>query len=83
VFISRKNTSYEEVNLNPISQKRCILNIDGVRNREEIFEHWKRGMNSVLNLNATWTAGNFLNYIEHSFSGIKMTGTRRGALVHW
>ena len=26
-------------------------------------------MNSVLNLNTTWTAANFLNYIEHSFSG--------------
>ena len=24
-------------------------------------------MSSVLNLNTTWTAGNFLNYIEHSF----------------
>jgi len=39
------------------------------RNIEEIFEHWKRGMNSILNLNTTWTAANFLNYIEHSFSG--------------
>ena len=27
-------------------------------------------MNSILNLTATWTAGNFLNYIEYSFSGI-------------
>ena len=26
-------------------------------------------MNSVLNLNTTWTMANFLNYIEHSFSG--------------
>ena len=26
-------------------------------------------MNSVLNLNTTWTTANFLNYIEHSFSG--------------
>ena len=25
-------------------------------------------MNSVLNLNATWTAKNLLNYIKHSFS---------------
>ena len=25
-------------------------------------------MNSILNLNSTWTAANFLNYIEHSFS---------------
>jgi len=25
-------------------------------------------MNSLLNLNTTWTAANFLNYIEHSFS---------------
>ena len=24
-------------------------------------------MNSVLNLNTTWTAANFLNYIEYSF----------------
>jgi len=29
----------------------------------------KKGMNSVLNLNTTWTARNFLNYIKHSFSG--------------
>ena len=27
-------------------------------------------MNSILNLNTTWTAANFLNYIEHSFSSI-------------
>jgi len=27
-------------------------------------------MNSVLNLNTTWTTTNFLNYIEYSFSGI-------------
>ena len=26
-------------------------------------------MNSVLNLNTTWTAANFLNDIEHSFFG--------------
>ena len=26
-------------------------------------------MNSILNLNTTWTVTNFLNYIEHSFSG--------------
>ena len=26
-------------------------------------------MNSVSNLNTTWTVANFLNYIEHSFSG--------------
>jgi len=24
-------------------------------------------MNSILNLNTTWTAANFLNYVEHSF----------------
>ena len=27
-------------------------------------------MNSILNLNTTWTAANFLNYIEHNFSCI-------------
>ena len=26
-------------------------------------------MNSILNINTTWTAANFLNYIEYSFSG--------------
>jgi len=26
-------------------------------------------VNSVQNLNTTWTTVNFLNYIEHSFSG--------------
>ena len=46
-----------------------ILTIDGARNREEIFKHWKRGMTSILNLNTAWTARNFLNYIKHSFSG--------------
>jgi len=68
-FTQRKTTSYEEIGLTPISQTSYILNIDGARNREEIFKHWKRGMNSVLNLNTTWTAANFLKYIEHSFSG--------------
>ena len=62
-FTPRKNTTYEEIDLTPISQTRYILNIDGARNREEIFKHWKSGMNSVLNLNTTWTASNFLNYI--------------------
>ena len=68
-FTPRKTASYEEIGLTPISQTGYFLNIDGARNREEIFEHWKRGMNSVLNLNTTWTAANFLNYIEHNFSG--------------
>ena len=63
-FIPRKITTYEEIGLSPIGQTGYILNIDGARNREEIFEHWKRGMNSVLNLNTTWTASNFLNYIS-------------------
>ena len=67
-FIPRKITTFEEIGLTPINQTGYILNIDGTRNREEIFEHWKRGMNSVLNLNTTWTARNFLNYIEHNFS---------------
>jgi len=35
----RKTTSYEEIGLTPISQTGYILNIDGARNREEIFEH--------------------------------------------
>ena len=58
-FIPRKTTSYEEIRLTPISQTGYILNIDGARNREEIFEHWKKGMNSVLNLNTTWAVGKF------------------------
>ena len=45
-----------------------ILNIDGACNKEKIFEHRKRGMDSILNLNTIWTAANFINYIEHSFS---------------
>ena len=68
-FTPRKTTSYEEIGLILIGQTGYIFNIDGARNREEIFEHWKRGMNSVLNLNTTWTTTNFLNYIDHSFSG--------------
>ena len=52
-FTPKKTTSYEEIGLTPISQTGYILNIDGARNREEIFEHWKRGINSVLNLNTT------------------------------
>jgi len=43
-FTPRKTTSYEEIGLTPISQTDYILNIDGVQNREKIFEHWKRGM---------------------------------------
>ena len=35
---------------------------------KKIFELWKRSMNNVLNINATWTTANFLNYIEHYFS---------------
>jgi len=68
-FTPKKTTSYEEIGLTPIDQIGYILNIDGAPNREEIFEHWKRGMNSVLNLNTTWTVVNFLTYIEYSFSG--------------
>ena len=60
-FIPRKTTTYEEIGLTPISQNEYILNIDEARNREEIFEHYKREMNSILNLNTTWTAANFLN----------------------
>lgn len=67
-FIQTPNVR-EEVTLQPISQTSFILNLDGMKNREEIFECWKRGMSSVLNLNATWTTANFLNYLEHSFSG--------------
>ena len=52
-FIARKTTTYEKIDLAPISQTRYILNIDGTHNREEIFEHWKRGMNSILNLTTT------------------------------
>jgi len=65
----RKATSYEKMGLTLISQTCYILNIDEAQNREEIFEHWKRGMNSILNLNTIWTDANFSNYIEHSFSG--------------
>ena len=31
-------------------------------------------MNNVLNLNTTWTVGNFLKYIESNFSG---------AIIEW
>ena len=68
-FVPRKTTTFEEIGLTQISQIGYILNIDGACNWEEIFEHWKRGMNSILNLNTTWAAENFLNYIEHSFPG--------------
>ena len=67
-FILKKTTTFEEVGLTPINKTGYILNFDGTHNREGIFENWKRGMNSVLNLNTTWTAGNLLNYIEHIFS---------------
>jgi len=40
-FITRKTTSFEEISLTLISQAYCILNIDGTRNGEEIFEYWK------------------------------------------
>ena len=38
-FVPRKTTTYEEIGLTPISQTGDILNIDGARNREKIFEH--------------------------------------------
>ena len=50
MLIPRKSTSFEEISLIPIKQTDYILNIDGANNGEEIFSHWKRGMNSVLNL---------------------------------
>ncbi|KAL2902531.1 ORF 1: putative Polyprotein CP [Bienertia sinuspersici] len=59
----------EEINLEPISQSRYKLNLDGVRNRMEVLEHWKKSMSSVLNLNTEWKSENFLNYIEHSLYG--------------
>ena len=55
-FILKKTSSFKQISLSPISQVSYNLNIDGAHNREEIFEHWKRGMNCVLNLNTTWTA---------------------------
>ena len=68
-FIPTKTMTFEEIGLTSFSQTRYMLNIDRARNREEIFERWKIRMNSVLNLNETWTPGNFLNYIKHNFSG--------------
>ncbi|XP_056694878.1 uncharacterized protein [Spinacia oleracea] len=59
----------EEIKLEPISQTGYKLNLDGLRNREEVIEHWKKSMSSVLNLNTEWTSENFLNYIEHSLYG--------------
>ena len=38
-FTSTKITSYKEISLTPVSQTGYILNIDGARNIEEIFEH--------------------------------------------
>ena len=38
-FIPRKTMTYEEIGLTPNSQTGYILNIDGARNREKIFEH--------------------------------------------
>jgi len=40
-FILSKTTSFEEFNLIPISQMSYILNIDEIRNKEKIFEHWE------------------------------------------
>jgi len=36
---------------------------------KEYLNIGKGSVNSVLNLNTTWTAVNFLNYIYHIFSG--------------
>ena len=38
-FDPRKTTTFEEIDLTPISQTGYILNINGACNREEIFEH--------------------------------------------
>ena len=40
-FVPRKTITFEEIGFPPTSQTRYILNINGARNREEIFEHWK------------------------------------------
>jgi len=62
MFLQDEQTIFSSSTL--ISHTGYILNIDGARNREKIFEHWKRGMNSILNLNTTWTTANILNYID-------------------
>ncbi|XP_021746677.1 uncharacterized protein LOC110712520 [Chenopodium quinoa] len=59
----------EEVTLEPISQTGYKLKLDGVRDRQDVLDQWKKGMSSVLNLNTEWTSENFLNYIEHSLYG--------------
>ncbi|XP_021743973.1 uncharacterized protein LOC110710017 [Chenopodium quinoa] len=59
----------EEVTLEPISQTGYKLKLDGVRDRQDVLDQWKKSMSSVLNLNADWTSENFLNYIEHSIYG--------------
>ena len=38
-FMTRKTTTFEEIGLIPINQTGYILNIDGTRNKEEIFKH--------------------------------------------
>jgi len=38
-FIPRKPTTYKDICLTPISLTSYILNIDGARNREKIFEY--------------------------------------------
>ena len=38
-FIPRKATIFDEIGLTPISQTGYILNINGTRNREEVFKH--------------------------------------------
>ncbi|XP_056695731.1 uncharacterized protein [Spinacia oleracea] len=59
----------EEIKLEPISQTGYKLSLDGLRNREDVIEHWKKSMSSVLNLNTEWTLEIFLNYIEHNLYG--------------
>ena len=59
-----------ELLLEPISETGYKLNLDGVRNREDVLDFWKKSMMSVLNMNPEWRSENFLNYIEHSMYGI-------------
>ena len=40
-----------ELLLEPISETGYKLNLDGVRNREDVLDFWKKSMMSVLNMN--------------------------------
>lgn len=65
-IIPNHRPNKKKLTLELISETMYKLNLDGIRNREEVLDFSEKSMMSILNLNTDWRASKFLNYIEHS-----------------